>query len=249
MRWLRRLGLLAWLAWPAGASASPEQGLPPLDPAPFPASRYELLREYSPFVKSLEFAKITEKSPDLVVVGYGRMKGEDHVIVQQKENSEKREKIGSRYGSKDFPYRLLSVTNTADRKSFVAILEDRNNRKVQIRYASENPSPPPPPGGSSVASGLAQPTAGVGDPPPAPPGEAKGFVGRPTPGLNPLAGVSLDSLLVEIQKLEASINNPNTSDTVRRMKMKALEVKKKQWEGLSTPEDVASPEITPEPAP
>jgi len=197
----------------------------------------------------LESAKVTEKSPDLVVVGYGRMKGEDHVIVQQKENSEKREKIGSRYGSKDFPYRLLSVTNTADRKSFVAILEDRNNRKVQIRYASETPSPPPPPSGSAVASGLAQPTAGVANPTPARPGEAKGFVGRPTPGLNPLAGGSLDSLSVQIQNLEANINNPNTTDMVRQIQMKVLEAKKKQLEGLRTPEDVASPEITPVPAP
>jgi len=59
----------------------------------------------------------------------------------------------------------------------------------------------------------------------------------------------LDSLPVQIQNLEASINNPNTTDMVRQIQMKVLEVKKKQLEGLRTPEDVASPEITPVPAP
>ena len=249
MRWFRGLGLLAWLGWPAGSSASPGPSLSFFGPAPFPASRYELLREYSPFVKSLESAKVTEKSPDLVVVGYGRMKGEDHVIVQMMENSEKRERIGPRFGSKDFPYRLLSVTNTADRKSFVAVLEDRNNRKVQIRYASETPPAPPLPGGPAIASGLAQPAVGVGDPNPASPGQPKEFVGRPTSGPNPLAGGSLDSLPAQIQKLEASINNPNTPDMIRQRQMKVLEAKKRQLEGLQTPEELASPEITPVPAP
>lgn len=142
-----RFGWILWLCtgvvWavdglqpPLANTSAP--GLQP-GPKPFPAKHYEVLQEYSPFVKSMEAAKETEKSPDLVVVGYGRIRGEDQVIVQRKDMTEKREKIGSRYGSTNFPYRLLSVTNVGNRKTFVAILEDQKNKPIKVQYAADSP--------------------------------------------------------------------------------------------------------------
>jgi len=56
-----------------------EQGLSG-DPKPFSPNHYDLLMEYSPFVKSAEASKETEKSPELVVVGYGRVAGGGHRV-------------------------------------------------------------------------------------------------------------------------------------------------------------------------
>lgn len=226
-----------------GAEPSSAQELEtlPTGPKPFPSSHYSLIQEYSPFVKSMESAKETEKSPDLVVVGYGRMKGEDQVIVQQKENSEKREKIGNRFGSKDFPYRLLAVTNISDRKTFVATLEDRNKKKYQIRYASESSGSP---GVASGAGSPVQPPPGGANVPPAALGGKAGFVGRP-----PILGTTLESLPGQIEKLEANVNDPNLPDSVRQVQMRILETKKRQLEALQAPQDLPSPEVTPEPAP
>lgn len=236
MRWLRRLGLLAWLAWPAGASASPEQGLPPLDPAPFPASRYESLREYSPFVKSLEFAKITEKSPDLVVVGYGRFKGEDYVIVQKKEESDKRAKIGPRFGSKDFPYRLLSVTNKTNRKDFMAVLEDNQKRQIRVRYGEASSAPPP----ATVAGAAVVSQAG-------------GFLQATALSSNQtnLPGVqdqnSVDKMQTQLLNLKNAMNDPTKDVKTRENAANKYGQILQQLEGLKSPYEQTTQTISPAP--
>ena len=75
MRWAWISGVFPVLAWAAEPTLAPPTEALPAEPQSFAVSHYELLQGYSPFVKSLEAAKETEKSPDLVVVGYGRMKG------------------------------------------------------------------------------------------------------------------------------------------------------------------------------
>jgi len=201
--------------------------------------------EYSPFVKSLESAKETEKSPDLVVVGYGRMKGENHVIVQQKENSEKREKIGPRYGSKDFPYRLLSVTNTSDRRSFLAVLEDRNKKKYKVSYASEA-SPSPGPVGGVAGAVQAGPQAS-GNPVTA--GKPATVPTQGNPLTNPFNPATPETLQTQIQNLEAKMNDPSTPESIRQRIRELLEAKKKQLESIQSPQELTYPEIVPEAAP
>ena len=208
----------------------------PAMPKPFPPSHYERLEEYSPFVKSLESAKLMEKSPDLVIVGYGRVRGEDHVIVQQKDNVEKREKIGARWGSATFPYRLLSVTNVSDRKTFKATLEDRNGRRRDIGYASES-----------------QPVAAVavtgGSPSPVPAAAPTGltnFVGRPAIALP--QPPTVEGLEKTILDLDAKINNPATSEGIRLILQKQLEGKKKELQLLQNPQDLPAAEVAPQAA-
>ena len=239
MRWAWISGVFPMLAWAAEPTLAPPTEAPPAEPQSFAVSHYELLQGYSPFVKSLEAAKETEKSPDLVVVGYGRMKGEDHVIIQQKENSEKREKIGSRYGSKDFPYRLLSVTNTSDRKSMIAVLEDQNKRKLQVRYAAESALPLP--GGTAVGAGASQTgLPATGNPPRA--GEDLGAKLEKKSPLFALQNQSVEDLQDEVKKLEEAINNPKQSDAGRQDLMKLLEGKKIKLQALQNPVDLAPAE-------
>ena len=182
-----------------------------------------------------------------MVIGYGRMKGEDHVIVQQKENSEKREKIGSRYGSKEFPYRLLSVTNISDRRSFLAVLEDRNKKKYKVSYASEA-SPSPGPVGGVAGAVQAGPQASGN---PVASGKQASALVQENPQPNPLKpGTSvtpdtLETLLTAIQNLEAKINAPATTEINRQKLRELLEQKKKQLESLQSPQELTSPEIVP----
>jgi len=192
--------------------------------------------EYSPFVKSMESAKITEKSPDLVVVGYGRMKGEDHVIVQQKENSEKREKIGSRYGSSGFPYRLLSITNASNRKTFKATLEDRNGRRREIGYASE-------------AQTVEQSAGSVVSTNPVLSGnQALGGGLTNVQALPP--ATTVESLQTDIMRLSQKINDPATKDVQRVNMQKAVDTKQKQLDLFLNPVDLPPvDEVAPQTAP
>lgn len=237
---------LSVLGWAAELVPPPTPEASTANPKSFAASHYELLMEYSPFVKSLESAKETEKSPDLVVVGYGRMKGVDHVIVQQRENSEKREKISSRYGSKDFPYRLLSVTNTSDRRSFLAVLEDRNKKKYKISYASEAS---PPPGLVTGGAGASQAAPLASGNHPAAAGRLAPAPAQGNPLINPSIPTTSENLQIQIQNLEAKINDPSTPELTRQKVMEVLDTKKKQLESLQSPQELTSPEIVPGKAP
>lgn len=236
MRWFRGLGLLAWLGWPAGSSASPGPSLSFLGPAPFPASRYELLREYSPFVKSLESAKVTEKSPDLVVVGYGRFKGEDYVIVQKKEESEKRAKIGLRFGSKDFPYRLISVTNKTSRKDFMAVLEDNQKRQIKVRYGEASSAPPPP-----TETGATVTNQSGGSP------QTATLSSKQTnlPGVQDQNPV--EKLQTQLRNLEVAMNDPTKEEKARNAAAKKYNEILQQLEGLKSPEEKTTETISPPP--
>lgn len=210
-----------------------EEGLP-RGPKPFSSNHYDLLMEYSPFVKSVEAAKETEKSPELVVVGYGRIAGESHVIIQSKDNSEKREKIGSRFGSKDFPYRLLSVTNASDRKKFLAVLEDRNNRKLKIYYTSESAPASPP------ATNLDRALFGN-----TPDAVARRRVSTDNPQQlleaalgNSNPAFSAEQLQQQIQDLDVQINKPDLSEAARKRGIERREMKKKQLQALQNPQEI-----------
>lgn len=225
--WLLCLGPLLLQAAELPPVARTEEE-PPAGPKPFPFSHYDLLMEYSPFVKSAEASKETEKSPELVVVGYGRIAGESHVIIQSKDNSEKREKIGSRFGSKDFPYRLLSVTNASDRKKFMAVLEDRKNRKLKIFYANESAQTAPALTGAGFAASQAfvnNTPAGVTTRPPVVLGEG---VGANTP----------EGLKKVIQDLEVSLSKPDLPEGIRKIQSTILENKKKQLQALQNPQEI-----------
>ena len=247
MRWAWISGVFPVLAWAAEPTLAPPTEALPAEPQSFAVSHYELLQGYSPFVKSLEAAKETEKSPDLVVVGYGRMKGEDHVIIQQKENSEKREKIGSRYGSKDFPYRLLSVTNTSDRKTFVANLEDRSKRKLQVRYAAESSSlsPSAPPTGAAVgitsSPAVSNSTSSAAPGPGGSPPTAK--------STSPSAAMDPELLQAQIQNLERAINDASKSEQARQNAKTKQNELRLQLEALQRPQELTTPEIAPPQAP
>ena len=215
-------------------------------PNPFPPNHYERLEEYSPFVKSLESGKLMEKSPELIIVGYGRVRGEDHVIVQQKDNSEKREKIGARWGSTAFPYRLLSITNASNRRSFKAILEDRNGRRREIGYASETQTVAP--GAGSVASTNpalpGNPTSGLGSSA----GLPTNFIGRPA--IFPPQPLTVEEVENRILELTAKINDPATTDIAKKIFQNQLEAQKKRLEKLSNPTDLpAAEELAPQAAP
>ena len=235
--------------------AMPEPSL--ILPAPFGPSRYELLKEYSPFVKSIDPAKGMEKSLDLVVVGYGRVRGEDHVIVQQKDISTKREKIGSRFGSKDFPYRLLSVTNTSNRKTFKALLEDRNRQPLEIRYATEVSSSAPSAGGGGDGAGAsASPSPGAGL------GASSGTTNKSDAGTNSGKAASLgeafanianllrnetpESIQTKIKNLEAKLDNPATPEDSRVRIQEAIEREQKKLQTMQSPQDLQTDEISPE---
>lgn len=215
-------------------------------PNPFPPNHYERLEEYSPFVKSLESGKLMEKSPELVIVGYGRVRGEDHVIVQQKDSSEKREKIGARWGSSAFPYRLLSVTNASNRKTFKATLEDRNGRRQDIGYVSEAQT-------VAAAAGTVVSTNPA-------------LTGNPASGGGPTAGLipnfngrppiplpqppTVEGVEKRILELTEKINDPATTDVAKRIFEKQLEAQKKLLEKLSNPTDLpAAEELAPQAAP
>lgn len=212
-------------------------------PNPFPPNHYERLEEYSPFVKSLESGKLMEKSPELVIVGYGRVRGEDHVIVQQKDSSEKREKIGARWGSSAFPYRLLSVTNASNRKTFKATLEDRNGRRRDIGYVSEAQTVAPG-AGTVVSTNLAltvNPASGGG--PTA--GLATNFTGRSAIGIP--QSPTLEDLQKAIINISVKINDPATPDSARANLQKVLESKQKQLQSLQNPTDLpAAEEVAPQ---
>ena len=214
-----------------------EQGLSG-NPKPFPPNHYDLLMEYSPFVKSADASKETEKSPELVVVGYGRIAGESHVIIQSKDNSEKREKIGSRFGSKAFPYRLLSVTNASDRKKFMAVLEDRNKRQLKIFYANEAAPTAPPSAGASLAASQALAN-----------NSPTNVVTRPPVGLSEGIGAQTNTpegLQKAIQSLEASLSRPDLPEGIRKIQSAILEAKKRQLEALLNPQDIG---VSAEPTP
>lgn len=227
-------------------------------PTPYPSGHYGLLQEYSPFVKSMESAKEAEKSPELVVVGYGRMRGEDHVILQQKVDSEKREKIGSRFGSKDFPYRLLSVTNRSSRKDFVAFLEDKNKKKFQVRYATESVAPPPAISGGIGAGGAVVSGAGVASSPS--PGNNLGTnpnaqtpVPTGQPEAQPKNAVGLSpqkaELLEKIEGHRAKLNDPASDQATKERHQRWLETAQRKLEELEkTPVDLNAPPVEPSPA-
>lgn len=221
-------------------------------PQAFSPGHYKLLEEYSPFVKSLESGKVMEKSPELVIVGYGRLRGEDHVIVQQKDESEKREKIGVRWGSSTFPFRLLAVTNVSDRKTFKATLEDRNGRRREIGYANEIISPPPAGTPSGTAGGGSSST-------PVPSGGAAasggGFTGSPLtnvigrPPVLPPPPPTVENLQNSILDLTEKINNPATTDVAKKIFGKQLEQRQRQLETLQNAQDIPATEVAPPPVP
>lgn len=243
--WLLCLGPLLLQAAELPPVARTEEE-PPAGPKPFPFSHYDLLMEYSPFVKSAEASKETEKSPELVVVGYGRIAGESHVIIQSKDNSEKREKIGSRFGSKDFPYRLLSVTNASDRKKFLAVLEDRKNRKYEIRYASESTPPPGSIGGTVGGKSLSSNPAGLMGGA----GNSGGVTSSTSLSAAKNLSLGLDTtttLMERNQKLQAKFDDPATPDTEREKIQNAINLnleKLKQFQGA---QEFISPEIKSDP--
>jgi len=216
-------------------------------PNPFPPNHYERLEEYSPFVKSLESGKLMEKSPELVIVGYGRVRGEDHVIVQQKDSSEKREKIGARWGSSAFPYRLLSVTNASNRKTFKATLEDRNGRRRDIGYVSEAQTVAPG-AGTVVSTNLAltvNPASSMGSSTAGTQGPSTNIIGRPAiPLPQPLTVEDVENRILD---LTAKVNDPATPDLAKMIFQKQLEAQKKRLEKLQNPTDLpAAEEVAPQ---
>lgn len=233
--WVAGTAFLAGIfcvAGSSGAGLGGEEGMP----NPFPPNHYERLEEYSPFVKSLESGKLMEKSPELVIVGYGRVRGEDHVIVQQKDSSEKREKIGTRWGSSAFPYRLLSITNASNRKTFKATLEDRNGRRREIGYASE---------AQTVAQSAG---SNVSTNPVLPKNQAPGggLTNVPTLTLT----TTVERLQTEILKLSQRINDPALTDAQKVNMQKAVDKKQEKLDLLLNPADLQTvDEVAPQTAP
>ena len=236
MRWFWIPCFFSVLGWAAEPDPMPTPGDSSAGPRPLAAAHYELLMEYSPFVKSLESAKVTEKSPDLVVVGYGRFKGEDYVIVQKKEESDKRAKIGPRFGSKDFPYRLVSVTNKTNRKDFMAVLEDNQKRQVKVRYGEASSAPPP-----ATVTGAAITSQAGGSP------QATALSSNQTnlPGVqnqNPV-----DKIQTQLRNLEIAMNDPTKEEKAREAAAKKYGEILQQLEGLKSPDEKTTQTISPAP--